>query len=95
MIKIEWKNKTGKYAEGSDCFVGPYKVASTVRDVGSRDGPKDAKLWRGAIYLPGIAIREDLNHFVSDSDAQQIVDVVVRKWFERIEQIKTPARSDD
>ena len=92
---IVWKPSTGKYAWGSDCFVGPYRVASTVHGVGTRDG-KNEKLWQGISYLPGIAIRQDLNHFTTEADAKTVVELVVEKWFTRIAPaLHGPQKSED
>jgi hypothetical protein len=88
MITVTWKPRVGY---GADCYLGPYRVACTERRTAKSD-----KEWRGVSYLPGIAIREDLNHFTSDADARTIVELVVQKWFDRVEPAThAPTKSED
>lgn len=95
MIKIEWKQDTGKYASGSLCYVGPYCVARTTRGFGNKSEP-NAKLWQGMSYLPNISIAPGLNHFTNEADAKQVVELVVQKWFDKVQPsyIRTPNKGE-
>lgn len=84
---ITWR----KDPNGSNAYVGPHRVASVFYNrLVKRHG---LVYWQINFYLPGVGIRDSLNHYMTEVDGRTMAEVGINKWFAAIP--RTTAKSDD
>ena len=78
--KLIWKQQTGTYSTGWNCYIGKIKVGSA--DYSLVIGGE----YRAYITLPGIRLKDDSINFLTLDAAKLRVEQAVKTWFEWLEQ---------
>lgn len=80
LIKLEWRDATGRFEAGLNCYAGPFKVGSVTRALVARDQPT---AYDANVLLPGIIIKREFWQHSTEDAARRVVESAVRTWFRR------------
>lgn len=80
--KIVWSPNTASYGSGEIATIGRVKVGSVFWHGSSRNNPL---VWRAAINLPGITLKEGTTDFADIEEAKARLERAVATWFAWLE----------
>lgn len=74
-MRIDWQiDSAGRH----NAYVGPYRCASVSEQAFGKKGTH----WIVEVFLPGMRMPPNMNHFINHTDAQRMTEAAIKKWFD-------------